>query len=68
MQYCLSLTLNASTFLGQHMKLLENKGTDKGPSIKYVRKVFGIFDPLPPLVRVCTTREDPPLCGRPNFA
>ena len=24
----------------------------KGPSIKYVRKIFGIFDPLPPLVRI----------------
>ena len=23
-----------------------------GPSIKYVRKIFGIFDPLPPLVRI----------------
>ena len=24
----------------------------KGPSIKYVRKIFGILDPLPPLVRI----------------
>ena len=29
-----------------------NKAFVRGPSIKDVRKIFGIFDPLPPLVRI----------------
>ena len=41
---------------------------DKGASIKYVRYNFGIFDPLPPVVLVCTIWGNPPLCGRPNLA
>ena len=39
----------------------------KGASIKYVHTNLGIFDPLPPLVHVCTIWGDPPLCGRPNM-
>ena len=37
----------------------------EGASIKDVRAKSGIFDPLPPLVRVCPFWPDPPLKGRP---
>ena len=29
----------------------------KGASIKYVRKIFGILDPLPPLSRIHATYQ-----------
>ena len=34
------------------MSVLQRHKLDKGPSIKYVTEIFGIFDPLPPLVRI----------------
>ena len=61
--WCLSHFANhffgPCTFMRDYVRDEMHK-ENKGPSIKYVRKNLGFFDPHPPLVHVCTIWRDPP--------